>query len=223
MYYNTSRHLQTMINYLFTDPLFFAIWAAALLTAITIHEFAHAFAADRLGDPTPRMDGRLTLNPLAHLDPLGTLMMLLIRFGWGKPVVFDPYNLKKPRRDAAIISFAGPLSNLLLSSVLAVIYHLIPATEIVREFIPPFIILNVTLAIFNLVPIHPLDGGKILVGILPPHEAHKFDLFIRQYGTWMLLLLILPIWNGSSPIISIISPITNTIIALFLPNYFQTI
>ncbi|MEK7526231.1 MAG: site-2 protease family protein [Patescibacteria group bacterium] len=212
-----------MINYLFTDPLFFIIWAMALLTAITIHEFAHAFAADKLGDPTPRIDGRLTLNPLAHLDPLGTLMMLLIRFGWGKPVVFDPYNLKNPTRDAAVISFAGPLSNLLLSGVLAIIYHLTPGSLIMRELIPPFIILNVTLAIFNLVPIHPLDGGKILVGLLPKKESYKVDIFLKQYGTWMLLLLILPIWGGSSPILSIIEPAIKTVITLFLPGYFQTI
>ncbi len=194
----------------------------ALVIAVTIHEFAHALAADKLGDPTPRIDGRLTLNPLAHLDPLGTVMMLLVRFGWGKPVVFDPYNLKNPKRDAAIISFAGPLSNLLLSAVLAIVYQLLPVS-IIKELIPALIIMNVTLAVFNLVPIHPLDGGKILVGLLPHKESYKFDLFLHRYGTWILLVLILPIWNGSSPIITIIDPVIKTIMAVFLPNYFQTI
>ncbi|MEK7065464.1 MAG: site-2 protease family protein, partial [Patescibacteria group bacterium] len=99
-----------MLDQLATNPLGFLFWLIALVVAITIHEFSHAYAADRLGDPTPRLQGRLTLNPLAHLDPLGTLMLLIARFGWGKPVVFDPFNLRHPRRDAAIISFAGPLS-----------------------------------------------------------------------------------------------------------------
>src|SRR3990172_8857289 len=96
------------------NPVEFIFGLVALIVAITIHEFSHAAAAERLGDPTPRLQGRLTLNPLAHLDPLGTLMLILIRFGWGKPVQFDPYNLRHPRRDSAIISLAGPTSNIVL-------------------------------------------------------------------------------------------------------------
>jgi len=107
-------------NYL-SNPMSLLFVAAALLSAITVHEFAHAFMAERLGDPTPRLQGRLTLNPLAHLDPLGTLMLFIIGFGWGKPVQFDPYNLKNPRRDAALISFAGPLSNIILASILSIV------------------------------------------------------------------------------------------------------
>src|SRR3990167_7825701 len=106
---------------LINNPIGFLYWIAALIVAITIHEFAHALAAERLGDPTPRLMGRLTLNPLAHLDPLGTLMLLVARFGWGKPVVFDPFNMRHPRRDAAIISLSGPLSNLILAFVCAVL------------------------------------------------------------------------------------------------------
>src|SRR3990167_795118 len=113
-----------MLGELFNNPFAFFSWLIALITAITIHEFSHAWSADRLGDPTPRSQGRLTLNPLAHLDPLGTLMMLLVKFGWGKPVQFDPYNLKNPKRDAAIISFAGPFSNLILASILAIVLRL---------------------------------------------------------------------------------------------------
>jgi Zn-dependent protease len=211
-----------MLGFLYTNPIAFVIWALSLLVAITVHEFAHAYAADKLGDPTPRIDGRLTLNPLAHLDPVGTVMMLLIRFGWGKPVVFDPYNLQNPRRDAAIISFAGPLSNLILASILALIYNFFP-NPIIQEFIPPFVFLNVSLAIFNLVPIHPLDGGKILIGILPKRDAYKFDLFLNKYGMWLLLLLILPLWNGSSPVLVIIQPVVKTILSILLPGYFDTI
>src|SRR3990167_4179895 len=90
------------------DPLLFGIWALVLVLAITIHEFSHAFVAERLGDPTARLMGRLTFNPLAHLDPIGTFALLIIGIGWGKPVPFDPFNLKNPRRDSALISLAGP-------------------------------------------------------------------------------------------------------------------
>ena len=146
---------------LINDPLLLLIWLGALLSAITVHEFAHAFAADKLGDPTPRLQGRLTLNPLAHLDPVGTLMLILFRFGWGMPVQFDPYNLVDPKRDGAIISVAGPAANLILAGILSVIARL--SSLYFLSILTPFIMLNVILAIFNLVPIHPLDGGKILL------------------------------------------------------------
>src|SRR3989338_2044892 len=113
-----------MLDLLFSNPLVFAAAALSLLAAITVHEFAHAYAADRLGDPTPRLQGRLTLNPLVHLDPIGTLLLFVIGFGWGKPVQFDPYNLENPKRDAAIISFAGPVSNLILATIAALIFNL---------------------------------------------------------------------------------------------------
>src|SRR4051812_27134518 len=104
-----------MIGSLFTSPLSFFVAAIALLIAITVHEFSHALSADKLGDPTPRLQGRISLNPLVHLDPIGTLLILFVGFGWGKPVVFDPFNLKNPRKDAAIISLAGPASNFILA------------------------------------------------------------------------------------------------------------
>src|SRR3990172_6432841 len=130
-----------------SNPITFIFSLVALVVAISIHEFAHAAAADRLGDPTPRLQGRLTLNPLAHLDPIGTLMLLLIRVGWGKPVQFDPYNLKNPRRDAALISLAGPASNLILAIVLALIIKLItnPFSPLftLKAFILPFVFMNV--------------------------------------------------------------------------------
>jgi Zn-dependent protease len=201
-----------MLEFLFINPILFLIWAGALLTAITVHEFAHAFTADRLGDPTPRIQGRLTLNPLAHLDPIGTLMLLLVRIGWGKPVQFDPYNLQNPKKDAALISLAGPLSNIILATILALILRF---TQ--EPLISPFIYLNVILAIFNLVPIHPLDGGKILVGLLPSRDAAHVDLFLRQYGLFILILLIFPFF-GTSPISYIISPIINFILGILVPG-----
>lgn len=210
-----------MLNLLFSDPLFFLVWVIALLTAITIHEAAHALAADYLGDPTPRLMGRLTLNPLAHLDPLGTLMLFLVRFGWGKPVQFDPYNLQNPKRDSAIISFAGPLSNIALALMLSLILRLTgnPFSPLYAfsSLLTPFIYLNVGLAVFNLIPIHPLDGGKILVGLLPKKEAYEADQFLTRYGMILLLILIFP-FGGSSLISSLISPIVNFILKILLPG-----
>src|SRR3989344_2874340 len=109
---------------LLSNPAELLFIIPTLLAAITVHEFAHAWTADRLGDPTPRLQGRLSLNPLKHLDPLGTLMLLLFRFGWGKPVQFDPFNLKRPRQDGALISLAGPASNLSLALLLSLFVRL---------------------------------------------------------------------------------------------------
>jgi len=202
---------------------------AALLVAITIHEFAHAYAAERLGDPTPRLQGRLTLNPLAHLDPVGTFLpifLILIGspfiFGWGKPVQFDPFNLENPRRDAAIISIAGPISNIILASFLSILLRLVASPFspffFLANIIPPFIILNVVLAVFNLIPIHPLDGGKILVGLLPPKDAHTVDTFLRRYGLMLLLLIIFPIFGSRSLISTFLSPVINFLLGIYLPS-----
>lgn len=205
-----------MLGLLNSSPLAFVFAFVAIVLAITIHEFAHAWTADRLGDPTPRLQGRVTLNPLAHLDPLGTIMMLVTRFGWGKPVMFDPYNLENPRRDSAIIALAGPASNLILATVLAVFLHFIPIPAFLGIFLVTFISLNVFLAIFNFIPIHPLDGGKILVGLLPKEMAREFDSVLHRYGIIVLILLIFPFGNSQSPVSYIILPIANGILNLLL-------
>jgi Zn-dependent protease len=211
-----------MLDLLISNPLFFFVWLAALAVAITVHEFAHAWTAVRLGDPTPRIQGRLTLNPLAHLDPLGTFMLLIVRFGWGKPVQFDPYNLKNPRRDAAIISLAGPVANLILAGALSIILNFFArpfsGLYFLRNIIPPFIFLNVVLAIFNLLPIHPLDGGKILVGLLPSRDAAQIDRFLNQYGIFILILLIFPLWGGVSPVLHLLSPVINFLLKIYMPG-----
>lgn len=201
------------------------IWILAFVVAITIHEASHAWMADRLGDPTARLMGRLSLNPIVHYDPIGTSLLLLlsvmrffnpaiIPFGWAKPVEFDPYNLKNPRRDSALISFAGPASNLLLALLVSIIARFVPTLAI---FVVPFIILNVSLAIFNLVPIHPLDGGKILVGLLPKKYAYDVENFLGRFGTILLFLLIFPTFGGSSFISSLISPVINFFLLLLIP------
>src|SRR3989344_8967020 len=114
-----------MLSYIFSNPVLFFVYLIALLVAIAVHEFSHALAADYLGDPTARLAGRLKLNPLVHIDGMGLLFLLLFGFGWGKPVGFDPFNLKNPRKDAAIISLAGPFSNFILASLLSIVLKFI--------------------------------------------------------------------------------------------------
>jgi Zn-dependent protease len=208
-------------------------WIIAFVVAITVHEAAHAWMADRLGDPTPKLMGRLSLNPLVHYDPIGTTLLLVlvvlrafgapvIPFGWAKPVRFDPYNLKNPRRDAALISLAGPGSNMILAVILALFIRLgqnpfSPLSGFVSLFIP-LIILNIVLAIFNLIPIHPLDGGKILVGLLPAKDALEADRFLQRYGIIILFLLIFPTFGGASPISLVLTPILRTVFGILIPG-----
>ena len=209
-----------MISYLFSNPLLFIIYMSSLLVAITIHEFSHAFAADYLGDPTPRLGGRLKLNPLVHIDNIGILFLLFFGFGWGKPVMFDPYNLKDPRRDGAIISIAGPGSNFILAIVLALLLKLFTVLQlnfpiILGSFIfIPMIRMNIVLGVFNLLPIYPLDGFKIVEGILPEEKAQEWKQ-LQRYGMIFLLLLIFPI-GGSSMLNSISQPIVDFISNLLI-------
>src|SRR3990167_5146823 len=178
------------------------VFILAFLIAITIHEAAHAFVADKLGDPSPRLAGRLTLNPIAHMDLYGTVLipffLLFIGspfvFGWAKPVPVDPYNLAHPKKDSALISFAGPFANILLATILAILLRFGLGNELTLALIR----INVVLAIFNLIPIHPLDGGKVLVGLLPSRQAHELEMFLERYGMLLLLFLIFPLFGGGS-------------------------
>ena len=209
-----------MINYLFSNPLLFIITLFSLLVAITIHEFSHAWAADYLGDPTPRLQGRLKLNPLVHIDTMGMFFLLLLGFGWGKPVEFDPYNLKDPRKDAAFISIAGPSSNFILAIVLALLLKLFIILQlnfliIIGSLIfAPVIRMNIMLGIFNLLPIHPMDGFKIVEGILPVEKAREWK-GLQRYGMIFLILLIFPI-AGSSMLNGILQPIIEFISNLLI-------
>lgn len=201
-----------LIQYLFSNPIGFLIIAVIVVLAITIHEFAHAWMADKLGDPTPRYQDRVTLDPRAHLDPIGTIAIFVAGFGWGKPVQFDPYNLKEPQRDTALIALAGPASNIVMALLLAAAYHLglAGAFSIILELA---IQVNVMLAIFNLVPVHPLDGSKILMALLPPETAYEYENFMNRYGMLVLLFLIMP-WGGISPVSQLIMPIIDTVMML---------
>lgn len=205
-----------MLGMLSQSPLAFLIFAIGLLLAIDVHEFSHAYLADRLGDPTPRSQGRLSLNPLVHLDLVGTLALLLIGFGWGKPVEFDPYNLKSPRRDAAIISLAGPASNLALATLITVLGRLFIPDLFFGALLVPVIYINIILAIFNFVPISPLDGEKIVFGLLPRDLAYEFHSIMSRYGLLILILLILPFFGSTPPIQTLIGPVINFILHLLL-------
>lgn len=179
-----------------------------LIIAITIHEFAHAYTADRLGDPTPRSRGRVTLNPLAHLDPLGTIMILFARFGWGKPVPIDPYNFSKPRRDEIIVSLAGPISNLFLALILAFVYKFFLPSGLLFTLI----VVNVSLGVFNLLPVPPLDGSKIFLNILPLDKAIEWQESFDKYGFFILALLLFLPFGNSNLISIIITPIIGLIL-----------
>jgi Zn-dependent protease len=189
--------------------------ATALLVGLTFHEASHALVANALGDPTARRAGRVSLNPLAHLDPIGTLMLILFRFGWGKPVQFDQFNLRNPRRDTMLISIAGPASNLLTAILAAIALRLLPANLLTILTIQPFIIISVVLAVFNFVPIHPLDGGKILSGILPLSLAKEWEQIQAQFGTILLIMMVLP-WGGTAPIFYLTGPVIQFILQLLL-------
>ena len=211
-----------MINYLFSNPLVFLIYIISLLTAISIHEFSHAYVADYLGDPTPRLQGRLKLDPRVHIDGLGMLFLLLFGFGWGKPVQFDPYNLKNPQKDAAFISIAGPISNFVLALVLAILLKLFMFLQLnilvtIGIFILlPMIQMNLVLGVFNLLPIHPLDGFKIVGGFLSEKRAREW-YSLQNFGIFFLILLIIPL-GGSSMLDIILRPTVNFFLKLLVPS-----
>lgn len=163
----------------------------AILLAITIHEFSHGLAAHLLGDPTPKNQGRLTLNPIPHLDPLGALMLLVAHFGWAKPVQVNPFNFRGNRqRGMLIVAFAGPASNLLVALLGGILYNLVYGISYYfSAFSLSLITINIYLALFNLIPIPPLDGSKILASILP-RRMHGFLYQLEAYGTIILVLLI---------------------------------
>lgn len=206
-----------MLEYLNSNPIYLILLLLSLVVAIDIHEFSHAWMAETLGDPTPRLAGRLSLNPLAHLDPMGSLALLLFGFGWGKPVPIDPYNLRNPRKDSALISLAGPASNLILALILALLLKFVPIISLLSLPLAILISLNVTLGVFNLLPLGPLDGAKILVGFLPLDLANQTEDFFNKYGLILMIFVLFPFFGNTSLATGIISPIINLILHLLLP------
>jgi len=199
----------------------------SLIIAITFHEFCHALAADHMGDPTPRSRGRLTLNPLAHADPIGTIALPLINLitgfptiGWAKPVPIDPFNFRHPKKDEIIVSLAGPASNLLLAIIGSLIIRFLPLSEIFILFFYLLTFINISLFIFNLIPIPPLDGSHILLNILPEKSRLQWEETFDRYGFILIIVLVFfPIANGQSLVSLVISPIISFISHLLLPGF----
>ncbi len=186
-----------------------------LLFALVFHEFAHAWVAHKLGDPTARYSGRLTLNPMAHLDPFGSLMILFVGFGWAKPVPVDSRYLSNPRTDMMKIAFAGPAANLLLAFIAGTIIRTGLFSGSIVMMLYLFTQINIMLAVFNMIPIPPLDGSQIFSGIMSrknPELIYK----LQMYGPQILLgLIMIGYFTKFSPIWMIMSPFVNFFLFLF--------
>ena len=198
----------------FLDPVFII----AILAALAVHECAHAFAAFRLGDPTAKEEGRLTLNPVAHLDPMGVILFLLVGFGWGKPVPVDPRYFRHPKRDNALVALAGPAGNLLLALAAFAILLALGQGEalagtgnasgspviirLLRDLLTSIVFINLVLMAFNLLPVAPLDGSKILDLWIPPRHQRQYAAFMER-GPMILLALIVLGYAFNLPILSL--------------------
>jgi Zn-dependent protease len=222
----------------FAALVFLGAMATALLLGICFHEFSHAFAADKLGDRLPRRMGRLTLNPLKHLDPAGTVLMVLIGFGWGKPVPVNPNNTRNPRAALWITAGAGPLSNFLVAAIagLAIRLDLVPYISPFNElsflflssggwtleeyaglYLSTIVLFSIILGVFNLLPIAPLDGFKVTLGLLPYDLARSFAQ-LERYGILILMggLFILPLLTaGQVSLFIIMDPVIRALGTLF--------
>jgi Zn-dependent protease len=190
---------------------------AILIYSVILHEIAHGWVADKLGDPTARLKGRLTLNPIPHIDPMMTILLPLVLvltgspliFGAAKPVPIDPYNFRDPKKDIALTSAAGPITNILIALFFAILARILPLDIFLYGAY-----INVFLAIFNLLPIPPLDGFKVIGGILPDEYARTWLSFEKLGITFIIILLLF----FGQIINSIVYPITRTILKLILPS-----
>lgn len=176
-----------LIQELFINPAQFVIAIAALLIALSVHEAAHAFVADYLGDETPRRMGRLTLNPLAHLDPMGTILLLIAGFGWGKPVIINERNFKNPVADNIKVSLAGPFSNFLTACFFALLARFFFFGEPWQSLFLLITMLNLVLMVFNLIPVPPLDGSHLISVFLSPQKQLQW----QRIGSFFLIAIFL--------------------------------
>ena len=196
-----------------------------VLLSIAIHEFAHAKSADLAGDPTPRMYGRVTLNPMKHFDPAGVAMIVFTSIagfgiGWGKPCPVDPRRMHNPRWDHLLVAFWGPFSNILIALACAAILHLTHAGGSAFELLFLAIIINLSLAFFNLIPLFPLDGSWILKAVLPERMGWDFYMWNRKYGIIVLFgsILVIPVVTGFSPLDYTLRPAVSAVLQLIVPG-----
>ena len=192
-----------------------------MLLALTIHEWAHAYSAYRLGDPTAQRLGRMTLNPLAHLDLFGTVALVLIGFGWAKPVPVDPRNLRNPRQDMMKVAAAGPISNLLQAAVFGIVLRFIDVAgpgstpDFLVRMVTYGIFINCALAVFNLIPVPPLDGSKILYGVIPGMTNEQVWK-LERYGPMVLMgIIFIGFLTGFSILWTIMAPPVRLLVAIF--------
>ncbi len=179
---------------------FLIILVPVILFSLTIHEYAHALVAHRLGDDTAKRQGRLSLNPLVHLDVLGTLLLFIVHFGWAKPVPVDPRNFRNPKKDMLMVAIAGPISNILTAIAAAVIlkalfenFAAIPpgsGADVAARMLVWFMYIGIVLAVFNMIPVPPLDGSRVLYGLLPDSLAYRYARF-ETYGIFILFAFFL--------------------------------
>ena len=191
-----------ILSLLSSDPIIFFALIFAMLLSLSLHEFSHAWTADYLGDETPGQAGRLTINPLAHIDPFGFLLFMLVGFGWGKPVPFDPYQLRNARYGSALVGIAGPAANLLLAVIFGVVLKAlisvgtfdltngVDSVHPVIQFFAYVVIINVLWMLFNLLPIPPLDGSKVLFALLPD-SFEELKIQLTRVGPFLLLFLLI--------------------------------
>jgi Zn-dependent protease len=199
------------------DTIFLAL--PALVFSIILHEVAHGYAAYRLGDPTAKYSNRLTLNPLAHVDLMGSIVLPIflilvhspVLFGWAKPVPFNPYYFRNPKKGIMIVGAAGPLTNFALALISGVLFQAVaPFAEVVGRFLGYFCVTNVILGTFNLIPIPPLDGSRVLYGLLPERWLQSY-MQIERYGFIILFVLL---WGGALD--RVIYPVAGVLLNLFM-------
>lgn len=208
------------LSQFFTNPLLAIIFIGILIIVISVHEYAHARVAHELGDPTAELAGRLTLNPRAHLDPMGSLMFLLFGFGWGKPVPVDPYNLRNPVKDGALISLAGPASNGIVALGTSVVLYTAQFAGlklgIIVDIASLFIQMNLVLGMFNLLPFAPLDGYAIVGGLLPKDKLDEWRS-LERYGILFLFLFIIPFVGNRSMLEIFVMPVISFVTQILIP------
>lgn len=215
---------------MWSDPLFLVPFIPVFLLALTLHEFGHAWTALQFGDPTAKLQGRVTLDPLKHLDLMGTIFMFVLHFGWAKPVPVNPANFKpEQRRQAELwVSLAGIIANLLQAVAYALVWRalllmnptLLYGATFLQRFLLLGVLINLALAIFNLLPIYPLDGAHVLKNLLPLRQATKFTELSQRYGTMVLLALILMgTFSTVSPLSTLIVVPRNWLAGILLPGF----